>query len=111
METKRPSTLNLKPALMTLLGAFGVDIARPETLRTGTVTFKKRSRARSGFGRRSRVRYKEYDLEVKYAKMSPFVTSRKCYVHPAIEAMAWELNALDASYRRPVCAECCEGME
>ena len=33
-------------------------------------------------------------------------TNRHCYVHPEVEAVAFEGNTQDRSYRRPICVEC-----
>jgi hypothetical protein len=50
---------------------------------------------------------KPYHFQARYVTMSAAQTPRHCYLHPKEAAVAWELNTQDASYKRPVCANCC----
>lgn len=48
-----------------------------------------------------------YVLEAYYKPLLSWLSgSRRCHLHPANAAVAWELNQRDASYKRPVCEGC-----
>lgn len=52
------------------------------------------------------ARKRSYHFQAQYVRIEG--TQRHCHRHPAEAATHFELNAQDASYRRPVCNGCAE---
>ena len=57
-----------------------------------------------GSGRRQNQRKPMYNLQRGFAKIEG--TIRKCFRHPSREAILFEKNTQDGSYKRPMCEEC-----